>query len=81
MITTKEKQLFHEKFGALHVDEGFGVLVYEPKKENIVFEIGDSCTNEELDFLRIKSLVDNFDYVYERVKNNKKLIYESDYVY
>ena len=39
------------------------------------------CTNEELDLLRIKSLADNFDYVYERVKNNKKLIYESDYVY
>ena len=49
MITTKEKQIFHEEFGALRIDEGFGVFVYEPKNEDIIFEIGDTCTEAELD--------------------------------
>lgn len=81
-MITKEELLFHDKFGSDYVDEGFGVYCYCQKDGECSYEIGDSFSSEEeLLELKKKSLEDNFDYVFEKVKNNKKLIYNPDYVY
>lgn len=81
MITTEEL-LFHDKFGSDFVDEGFGIYCYYPNGGECSYEIGDSFSSEEeLLELKKKSLEDNFDYVFERVKNNKKLVYEPGLIY
>lgn len=81
-MITKEELLFSDKFGSDYIDEGFGIYCYEPKNEECSYEIGDSFSSEEeLLELKKKSLEDNFDYVFERVKNNKKLVYEPGMIY
>lgn len=81
-MKTKEDILFHDQFGSIGIDEGFGVYCYAPKNDDCSYEIGDSFSSEEeLLELKKKSLEDNFDYVFERVKNNKKLVYESGCIY